>query len=163
MKSVLFISLILLSSCISRHPDYSDLQIETFKTSIINNKDIHSYKDYSEYIINGESAYDILPYALRMKEVYPDGYCSFFRGFLKVNNKGEYDIHSILKLQKPEQDLLIFYLEEGAKKGSILCIDELIELYEQEIYFKKNTKKLDSLRFVADSLTTDSLENPKFK
>lgn len=163
MKNLLLISLILLSSCDLRHPEYSDLQIETFKTSIMNNKDIHSYKDYSEYVFNEESGYEILPYAFRMKEVYPDAYLDLFYGFLKVNNKGINDAHNILKLQKPEQDLLIFYLEEGAKKKSGLCIDILIDFYEKGIYFKKSTQKLDSLRFVSDSLTTDSIENPKFE
>lgn len=159
MKSVLFISLILLSSCISRNPDYSDAQIETFKKSIMNNKDINSYKDYSEYV----SGYEILPYALIMKDVYPDAYHDIFYAFLKIDNKGEFEIHNLLKLQKPEQDLLVNYLEEGAKKKSRPCVYMLIELYKNEIYFEKNTKKLDSLEFVADSLSKDFVENPKFE
>jgi hypothetical protein len=161
MKSVLFISLILLTSCISRNPDYSDAQIETFKKSIMNNKDINSYKDYSEYVFNKKSGYEILPYALKIKEIYPDAYLDLFYGYLSVNNKEENDARNILKLQKPEQDLLVHYLEEGAKKKSSLCLDVLIELYKNEIYFEKNTKKLDSLEFVADSLSKDFVENPK--
>ncbi|WP_269226958.1 hypothetical protein [Flavobacterium eburneipallidum] len=163
MKSVLFISLILLTSCISRQADYSDVQIETFKKNIMNNKDINSYEDYSLYVINGEAPCDILPYALRMKDVYPDAYYNLFYAFLKIDNKGEYSIHNLLKLQKPEQDLLVHYLEEGARKESSLCLGVLIELYKNEIYFEKNTKKLDSLEFVADSLSKDFVENPKFE
>jgi hypothetical protein len=77
-----------------------------------------------------------------------DSYFSFFNTFLRVKFNRE-NPKDIIKLAKPEQDLLIFYLNEGSKKESIYCKSVIIELYEKGIYYKKNKSKADSLFFVA--------------
>ena len=80
-----------------------------------------------------------------MKDVYPVAYFDFFQEFLSINNNGKYNAKDILKLSKPEQNLLIYYLEQGAKKKDYSCIDVLAKFYEEGIYFEKNLKKSDSL------------------
>ena len=141
-----------LTSCNLREVNYSDDEINSVKLNIIKDKDTMSYDDYMVYM--GHNGLDpllrceMIPYALKMKDSYPEAYYIFFIEFLKLNNNGKFNAHDILKLSKPEQNLLIYYLKEGAKKENFNCLDALASFYEEGIYYEKNLKKADSLRSV---------------
>lgn len=144
------ISFFVLTSCNLREINYSDDEIKLMKRNIVNHKDTISYADYDLYISNNndfDSIYqnELLAYSLKIKEVYPNAYYDIFSNFLRINNDGKFSPNDILKLAKPEQDLLIYYLEEGAKKKQEYCVDVLAKFYEEGIYFDKNLKKSDSL------------------
>lgn len=139
-----------LTSCNLREINYSDDEIKLMKQNIVNHKDTISYADYHLYLGNNsdfDSIYqnELLAYSLKIKEVYPNAYYDIFSNFLRINNDGNFNPNDILKLAKPEQDLLVYYLEEGAKKEQYYCIDVLAKFYEEGIYFDKNLKKSDSL------------------
>ncbi len=143
------ISFFVLVSCNLRDPNYSDDEINSIKLNIIKKKDTISYNDYMVYM--GHNGLDdlldceIMPYALKMKDSYPYAYYDVFVCFLKLNNDGKFNEDDILKLSKPEQDLLIYYLQEGAKKEDFNCLTTLASFYEEGIYYEKNLKKADSL------------------
>ena len=144
------ISFFVLTSCNLREINYSAEELNSIKLDIMKNKDLMSYSDYNMYLWNSSDSdsilrSDLLPYSLKMKEVDPIGYYDFFHQFLRITNGGKFNSNDILKLAKQEQDLLIYYLEEGAKKEEFYCINVLAKFYEEGIYFEKNLKKADSL------------------
>jgi len=144
------ISFFVLTSCNLREINYSDEELNSIKLDIMKNKEIISYSDYTEYMSNNSDfdsilRSDLLPYSLKMKEVDPIAYFDFFQEFLRINNNGKYNARDILKLSEPEQNLLIYYLEEGAKKEQEYCVAVLAKFYEEGIYYEKNVKKSDSL------------------
>jgi hypothetical protein len=88
----------------------------------------------------------MLPYSLKMMDVKnSDSEFDFFQLFLRAKFKGKYNPNDLTKLAKPEQDLLIYYLEQGSTKESSYCMSVLIDYYRKGIYYKKDEKKADSL------------------
>lgn len=144
------ISFFVLTSCNLREINYSEDELNAIKLGIMKSKDTFSYSDYGMYLSNNRDIdtiliSELLPYSLKIKEVYPNAYYDIFSDFLRINNDGKFNPNDILKLAKPEQNLLIYYLEEGAKKKQEYCVDVLAKFYEEGIYYEKNLKKSDSL------------------
>lgn len=153
MKKIILgnLLIILTSSCNLREIKYSDDELENLKHKILLNKDIISYSDYSLYLDHKDTLcnVELLPYHLKMMEVdSANSYFCFFNTFLRVKFNRE-NPKDIIKLAKPEQDLLIYYLNKGSDNGSYECKSIIIDLYQKGIYYKKNKSKADSLFFVA--------------
>jgi signal peptidase I len=135
-------------SCNLREVNYSDEEIFEMKHKIILNGDEQAFSDYYTYVGKKDSLLyiEILPYSLSIIE--NDNSLSqivFFENFLKVKFRGKYNPDDLSKLAKPEQDLLIYYLEKGSKNGSEWCVDILSNYYRKGIYYKKDVKKADSI------------------
>lgn len=148
-KTYCIILLFLLISCNLREINYSDEEIIKLKHDIIENCDEEAYSDYYTYVGKKDSLLyiEILPYSLKMMGIKnSDSEFDFFQLFLRAKFKGKYNPNDLIKLAKPEQDLLIYYLEQGArKKESSNCMGILIDFYRNGIYYKKDIKKADSL------------------
>jgi hypothetical protein len=149
MRKVVLISLlVLLISCNLREVRYSDEEIAIMKHNIVENSDEESYSDYYTYVGKKDSLLyiEMLPYSLKMMDVKNyDSEFDFFQLFLRAKFKGKYNPNDLTKLAKPEQDLLIYYLEQGSTKESSYCMSVLIDYYRKGIYYKKDVKKADSL------------------
>ena len=149
MRKVSIISLlVLLISCNLREVKYSDEEIAIMKHNIIENCDEEAYSDYYTYVGKKDSLLyiEMLPYSLSVMDVKnSDSEYSFFEHFLRAKFKGKYNPNDLIKLAKPEQDLLIYYLEQGSKNDGSYCTGVLIDYYRNGIYYKKDIKKADSL------------------
>lgn len=136
-------------SCNLREVKYTDEEIAIMKHNIIENCDEEAYSNYYTYVGKKDSLLyiEMLPYSLSVMDVKnSDSEYSFFEHFLRAKFKGKYNPNDLIKLAKPEQDLLVYYLERGAKKeDSSYCMGVLIDYYRKGIYYKKNIKKADSL------------------
>ena len=87
-----------------------------------------------------------LPYDLIMCKAN-DGYAcyQFYNNYLKVCNSGKFDKLSISKLDKPEQDFLLYILNKGAMLGDEYSQKYLYYYYKNGIVVKKDSLKADSL------------------
>ena len=116
MRKIYYITLlILMISCDLRNPNYSDEEIIKMKHDIIENGDDESYNEIYSNIGRKDSLLNIemLPYSLKMMDVKnSESEHSFFEFFLRAKFKGKYNPNDLIKLAKPEQDLLIYYLEK---------------------------------------------------
>ena len=147
-KTYYIIILILMISCDLRNPNYSDEEIIKMKHDIIENGDDESYNEIYSNIGRKDSLLNIemLPYSLKMMDVKnSESEYSFFKFFLRAKFKGKYNPNDLIKLAKPEQDLLIYYLEKRTKNDSNYCAGIISEYYRNGIYYKKNVKKADSI------------------
>mgnify|MGYP006389567535 FL=1 len=117
MRKIYYITLlILMISCDLRNPNYSDEEIIKMKHDIIENGDDESYNEIYSNIGRKDSLLNIemLPYSLKMMDVKnSESEYSFFKFFLRAKFKGKYNPNDLIKLAKPEQDLLIYYLEKS--------------------------------------------------
>lgn len=147
-KLFLIISILLLVSCNLREINHSEKEITIIKHKILENCNEESYNEYSTYIGKNDSIIyiEVLPYALKMMEVKgSDSQFDFFVNFLRIRFNGRYNPNNLSKLAKPEQDLLIYYLEEGSKDSSDSCKGIISDYYRKGIYYKKDVKKADSI------------------
>jgi hypothetical protein len=147
MNKVFILLLFLNYSCNLREIKYNDEEIYDLKYNILNHNDSISYEDYSLYLSQNKflGKVDLLPYSLKICKKYPNAYYNFFQSFLKIKFNGKFQSSDIINLEKPEQELLIFYLNEGAKKSGYYCRLTLEEYYRKGIYYKKDLKKADSI------------------
>nr|WP_298657504.1 hypothetical protein [uncultured Flavobacterium sp.] len=142
--------LVVLSSCNLRDVNYSDSEIVEMKHKIVEKSNEDSFTEYSSFLGKKDSLLylDALAYSLSvMDNKNSKANFDFFEIFLRAKFKGIYNPNNILKLAKPEQDLLIYYLNQGHIKNDSYCSYVLIDYYDKGIYFKKNKVKADSLYF----------------
>jgi hypothetical protein len=149
VKNIFYISfLFLLISCNLRETNYSDEEIIKMKHDIIEKGDVESYHEIYSYIGRKDSLLyiEMLSYSLKMMDVKNlESEYDFFQHFLRAKFEGKYNPNDLIKLAKPEQDLLIYYLEQGSKNDGSYCTDVLIDYYRNGIYYKKDIEKADSL------------------
>ncbi|MFA9289806.1 MAG: hypothetical protein ACEQSF_01080 [Solirubrobacteraceae bacterium] len=111
------------------------------------NGDHYSYVHIGNIFAENQTEFsaEILPYALVLaRDSTCDGCYDFYYNFLKASFKNKFKQSNIYKLEKPEQDLLLYYLKKGAKKENEYCRDALIQFYENGD--KKFKYKADSLK-----------------
>ena len=110
--------------------------------------DAISYVDIDLYYSNDhpELYMEQLPYDLIMCKAN-DGYAcyQFYKNYLKACNSGKFDKLSIRKLDKPEQDFLLYILNKGALQDEYYCRQYLYYYYKNGIVVKKDSLKADSL------------------
>jgi hypothetical protein len=149
MEKMFLVSLVfVLVSCNLRDVNYSDEEILKMKHDIIDKNNIDSYSKLFTFIGNNDSLLyvEMLPYSLKMMEVKKsDSQFDFFQYFLRLRFNGKYNPDDLNKLVKPEQDLLIYYLEQGSKESSNYCTGIISGYYRKGIYYKKDIKKADSI------------------
>ncbi|MFZ4582651.1 MAG: hypothetical protein ACOYM7_08365 [Paludibacter sp.] len=144
---ILVITPILLISCI-RKSSISDSRLEEAKRAVVISQDADSYCDVDMYYSNDhpELYMEQLPYDLVMCKANNDFSCfRFYENYLKISNSGKFEKSSIIKLDKPEQDFLIYILNKGAILGDEYCRSYLYYYYKNGIAVKKDLLKADSL------------------
>lgn len=107
-----------------------------------------SYADIDLYYSNDhpELYMEQLPYDLIMCKANGDYACyQFYKNYLKVCNSGLFDKKSIAKLDKPEQDFLLYILNKGAMQKDHYCREYLYYYYKNGIAVEKDSLKADSL------------------
>jgi len=87
-----------------------------------------------------------LPYDLIMcKANYGYACYRFYENYLKINNSGKFNKLSISKLDKPEQEFLLYILNKGAMLGDEYSQKYLYYYYKNGIVVKKDSLKADSI------------------
>ena len=148
-RKILFfaIALFLFSSCI-RKSSISNSELIDAKNAVIMSKAAGSYVDIDLYYSNDypELYMEQLPYDLIMCKDN-NGYACyrFYENYLKISNSGMFDKLSISKLDKPEQDFLLYILNKGASLGEYYCREYLYYYYKNGIAVKKDSLKADSI------------------
>jgi hypothetical protein len=136
----------LISSC--SRSSISNSELEDAKRKVIKSHDPISYADIDLYYSNDypELYMEQLPYDILMYKAN-DGYAcyQFYKNYLKVCNSGIFDKLSISKLEKPEQDFLLYILNKGALLKEDNCRQYLYYYYTNGIVVKKDSLKADSL------------------
>lgn len=116
------------------------------KSEVFLRDEIDSYLHLTNYYYQKEDSYELLPYSLKMiKSGEKIGYSDYFESYLRISFKGEYDINDIIKLDKPEQDYLLYILNQGSSNRDDICKEILIEYYKNGIVVNKNLFKSDSI------------------
>ena len=142
----LIITLVLMSSCSKSR--ITDSQLEESKRVVTMSHDVISYNDINFYYSNDhpELYMEQLPYDLIMCKAN-DGYAcyQFYENYLKISNSGKFDKLYISKLDKPEQDFLLYILNKGARLGDEYSQRYLYYYYKNGIVVKKDSLKADSL------------------
>ena len=148
-RNILFIviSLFLITSCIKKS-SISDSVLEDAKRAVVMSHYAISYADIDLYYSNDhpELYMEQLPYDLIMCNAN-DGFACyrFYENYLKISNSGKFDKLSISKLDKPEQDFLLYILNKGAMLGDEYSQQYLYYYYKNGIVVKKDSLKADSL------------------
>lgn len=148
-RNILFlvISLFLIISCIKKS-SISDSELEKAKRAVVMSHDAISYADIDLYYSNDhpELYMEQLPYDLIMCKANNDfSFFQFYQNYLKICNSGQFDKTSIIKLDKTEQDFLLYILNKGAIRGEYYCRQYLYYYYKNGIVVKKDSLKADSL------------------
>lgn len=145
---ILVITLFLLISCI-RKSSISDAEVKEAKRAVVISHDAGSYVDIDLYYSNNhpELYMEQLPYDLIMCKASDDGFSCFrfYENYLKISNSGKFDKLSICKLDKPEQDFLLYILNKGATLGDEFSQRYLYYYYKNGIVVKKDSLKADSI------------------
>lgn len=107
--------------------------------------DIDSYMELTNYFSDNLSYQKMMPYSLKMLKSSNEGYFDFYFTYLKICFNNHFDSKNIIKLDKKEQDFLIFILNEGALNDDSFCKEVLIYYYIHGISTEKNIYKADSI------------------
>jgi len=145
-RNILFLVLfILTSSCIRKR--IRDDEVNNAKREVVKTQSVEAYFDLGEYYDNEDLYLDELPYDLIMskKSNNVTSCYYFYHNYIRICNSGKFDKNVINKLDKPEQDFLIYMLNKGALKGDMSCQSYLYYYYKNGIVVKKNSLKADSL------------------
>ena len=143
----LIIILFLISSC-SRRTHLNDSELEEAKRAVVISHDVTSYVDLEFYYTDQcpELYMEQLPYDLIMCKANVGSSCyNFYVNYLIVCNSGKFDKASISKLNKPEQDFLLYILNKGALLGNDHCRNYLYYYYKNGIVVRKDSLKADSI------------------
>lgn len=144
---IFVITIFLLISCI-RKSSISDAEVEEAKRAVVMSHDAGSYVDINLYYSNDhpELYMEQLPYDLIMCKANNKFSCfRFYENYLKACNSGKFDKLSIRKLDKPEQDFLLYILNKGATLGDEFSQSYLYYYYKNGIVVKKDSLKADSI------------------
>lgn len=138
MLSLLFCVLSCRDRTILDNVDLSQSKIE-----VIRQGDVSSYLRLTNFYDKENNYYEILPYSLKMMGSNKIGYGDFFKTYMKI--KFNDTLNNIQKLDKEEQDFLIYILKKGVVNDDFECRNLLSEFYRKGIGVKKDTRKADSL------------------
>jgi hypothetical protein len=126
----------------------TDSELVEAKRVVVTSQDAGSYVDVTLYYSNNhpELYMEQIPYDLIMCNANDANACYFFYvNCLKLHNSGKFDKASISKLDKPEQDFLLYILNKGASLGNEYCQSYLYYYYKNGIVVKKDSLKADSI------------------
>lgn len=145
----LVIILFLIISCVKKS-SISESELEDAKRAVVMSHDVISYGDIDTYYLNDhpELYMEQLPYDLIMcKANYGYACYRFYENYLTLSNSGKFDKLSISKLDKSEQDFLLYILNKGAlQEGEeYYCRQYLYYYYKNGIVVKKDSLKADSI------------------
>ena len=143
--NILFLVLIILVSSSCRRSGVNEYELLNVKRKIITE---HNHDAYLELLETKLEFYEEnLPYHLIMSKDSTDGLAcfSFYQDYLRIANSGKFDKNTIIKLDKPEQDYLIYMLNKGALKEDEYCRTYLYYYYKNGIGVKKDSLKADSI------------------
>ena len=138
--------LFLIISC--RRTRITDSELVEAKRVVVTSQDAGSYVDITLYYSNDhpELYMEQLPYDLIMCKANNAPACyEYFVNYIKVCNSGKFDKLTIRKLDKPEQDFLLYILNKGALQEDEYCRSYLYYYYKNGIVLKKDSLKADSL------------------
>jgi len=116
------------------------------KTDVLSGIDYVSYVHLGNFFAESQTKFSIerMPYDLVMaRDSTCIGCYQFYYNFLKASFKNKYQQSNIYKLEKPEQELLLYYLKKGAKKEDDYCREALIQFYQNGK--DRNKLKADSI------------------
>jgi hypothetical protein len=140
----LVIALFLITSC--SRSRLTDSELEKAKKEVILTHDASSYLDLTCHYSDSLEYMEQLPYDLIMCNANNCAACyNFYVNYIKACNSGKFEKASICKLDKPEQDFLLYILNKGALKGDEYCRSYLYYYYKNGIVVKKDLLKADSL------------------
>ena len=142
----LVIILFLIISC--SRTRITDSELVEAKRVVVTSQDAGSYVDIMLYYSNDhpELYMEQLPYDLIMCNANDGGACyNFYVNYLKIRNSGKFNKASISKLDKPEQDFLLYILNKGALLEDEYCRSYLYYYHKNGIVVKKDSLKTDSL------------------
>ena len=143
----LVIILSLFISCIEKS-SIGDSELEDAKRAVVNSQYSPAYADIDLYYSNDhpELYMEQLPYDLIMCKANDGFACyKFYENYLKACNSGKFDKLSISKLDKPEQDFLLYILNKGAMLDDTYSQQYLYFYYKNGIVVKKDSLKADSI------------------
>ncbi|WKW46713.1 hypothetical protein P3875_01175 [Myroides sp. JBRI-B21084] len=148
MKNIFVLTLFLtILSCkersISENSVLSHNKVEVFK-----NNDLTAYIKLTNYYDTDDNYFEILPHSLKIMDSDKVGYEDFFETYLKIKFNDTLNYNYIEKLDKEEQNFLIYLLNKGAVNNSYRCRKILADYYRKGISVKMNTIKADSLMSV---------------
>ena len=116
----LVIALFLTTSC--SRSRLSDSELEKAKKEVILRHDVDSYVELACHYSDSLEYMEQLPFDLIMCKANDGSACySFYVNYIKTCNSGKFDKLSIRKLDKPEQDFLLYILNKGALQGDEYC------------------------------------------
>jgi hypothetical protein len=149
-NSILIFSLLLAFTSSCRKSGVPSYQLNDVKKDIILKHSEDAYEDLVLSCDNDTTCItDQLGYDLIMSRdtgVTLSYSCeNFFCNYITTVNGGKFDKNAILKLDKPEQDFLIYKLTKGALRKSSTCRAYLYYYYINGIGVKKDSLKADSL------------------
>lgn len=140
----LVISFILATSCARSRLSQSEL--EKAKNDVVLKHDVSSYVDLTFHYSNCPEYLEQLPYDLIMSNANNGYACyNFYVNYIKACNSDKFDKVSICKLDKTEQDFLLYILNKGALQGEEYCRSYLYYYYKNGIAVKIDSLKADSL------------------
>lgn len=142
MKNKFVVLIFLILCCCSKN---TSNKIQILKDEVINNADLTSYTILSNHLEDENNYQDLLPYSLKIKNTNKVGCYDFYINYIKIAINSKFEINNILKLEKPEQDFLIYILNKGALSDETRCKETLIEYYNNGVVVEKNLSKADSI------------------
>jgi len=148
VRNFLFLVIILFLIISCRRTKTTDSELVEAERVVVKSQDAGSYVDIMFYYSNDhpELYMEQLPYDLIMCNAKDGAACyNFYANYLKIRNSGKFDKESIRKLDKPEQDFLIYMLNKGALREDMYCQMYLYYYYKNGIVVKKDSLKADSL------------------
>nr|MCU0384265.1 hypothetical protein [Cyclobacteriaceae bacterium] len=111
--SIYLVFLCFLIACVSRG-EYSQTELRELENDVIRHDDKGSYSLLRVYYGTDSISHKLLPYSLKMVKDSKTGCYDFYFNYLKLRFENKFDHKNILKLEKSEQDFLIFLIRKGA-------------------------------------------------
>lgn len=147
-------------------PQYSRLQTQCFKDSIILNGDLESWfwltctkdKEYPKYSNGQNNRYELeFPYVLILANRYNDPQACYAIYDIITEL---YDAYNI-EMDSGTIQFILFYLNKGASLGERGCLRKLYELYSEGKYIDKDMDKANEYKIQFDAITDGVCPYPK--